>query len=232
MVVNNPNIKEYMSDMAWHGYIPGGQKPLHKTKMITAGTGLVGGGAIGNQKWDEHKHPRAYAGKFTNKGAVTKRDDKFIREYRNRISPSAEAGYKHLRSGVKSKRIDAVGDLALGGGLAHFAAKDFTRGRKGYAALGALGSALTVKGGINSIQSSREWNAKANAIKARAYQRARDGEWGKDRHVDMAKSLWVEKGLSVGLPYPKGMLKRPGIKAGHLMHTRTGKIVSVRGSVG
>jgi hypothetical protein len=103
---------------------------------------------------------------------------------------------------------------------------------KAGASLGLLGGAIALKQANDNAKAARTWNAKANKIKERAYQRERDGEWGKGRNVDMAKSMWVEKGLSVGLPYPKGVLRRSGLRAGHLMRTRSGKTVSVRGSVG
>ena len=175
----------------------------------------------------------AYAGsKLHRNHKVSKRDDKFLTQYRDRISPNAEAGYKHLRRGVKSRRLDAGTNAVLGAGLIGHAGHLTSKKHFYVAGLEGVGGALTLKSAHNSANDARVWNAKVNAIKAKAKQREAEGIYGKDRHVDMAKSIMFEKGLSVGLPYPKGMRRAGGIRVGHLMHTRSGKTVSVRGSVG
>jgi hypothetical protein len=189
-----------------------------RNKAIVAATAAAGATAYG-------------ANKLNNKGKVSKRDDKFLTQYRDRISPSAEEGYKYLKRGTRSRQFDAAGNAALGTGLlvhaGHIAAK-----KRPMAALEGLGGAIALKTASDSHADSQVWNSKLGKIKAAAKQREIDNTWGKDRRVDVAKSIWVEKGLSVGLPYPKGIRRAAGIRAGHLMRTRTGKTVSVRGSVG
>jgi uncharacterized ParB-like nuclease family protein len=188
-----------------------------RNKVAAAAVGAAGLGAYGANRANESK--------------IAKKDDKFLRQYRDRISPNAEQGYKHLRSGAKSRQVDAVATGALGAGLASYSAKEFRNKNKSGAALSLLGGAVSLKESADNAYAARAWNAKANKIKQRAYQRERDGEFGSGRNVDMAKSMWVEKGLSVGLPYPKGM-RRSGIRPGHLRRTRSGKTITVRGSVG
>lgn len=224
---------DYMKDMSWWGTIPGRTPFLGKTK-IAAGTGTGVGGAI---YFEEQKHPRGQGGKFRSKGLVQK--DAFLNQYGNRISPEAEAGYKQLRRGARSRNVEAGASTALGAGLIHYGVKDLrSKNRLGPAALGALGGGLSLKSAADNASAARQWNAKANKIKERAYQRERDGEWGKGRQSTVAKSIWVEKGFSIkngmaiGKPKPKGMIRRPSVRAGHLMRTTSGKTVTVRGSVG
>ena len=224
---------EYMKDMSWWGTIPGRTPFLGKTKIV-AGTGT---GAGGTAYFEEQKHPRGQGGKFRSKGLVQK--DAFLNQYRDRISPEAEAGYKQLRRGARSRNVEAGANTALGAGLIHYGVKDLrSKSRLGPAALGALGGGLSLKSAADNARAARQWNAKANKIKERAYQRERDGEWGKGRQSTVAKSMWVEKGFSIkngmaiGMPKPKGMMRRPSLRAGHLMRTSSGKTVTVRGSVG
>lgn len=190
-----------------------------RNKAIIAGTAAAGTAAYGSHK-------------LSAKGKVSKRDDKFLAQYRDRISPSAEEGYKYLKSGERSRRFDAAGNAALGAGLIGHAGHLAGKKRFGIAGLEGLGGAIALKTAADSHNEARSWNAKRSKIKAAAIQREAEGVWGKNRNVDVAKSLWVKKGLSVGLHYPKGTIRRPGIRAGHLMRTASGKTVTVRGSVG
>lgn len=223
---------KYMRDMSWWGTIPGRTPFLGKTKIVT-GTGT---GVGGTAYFDEQKHPRSSDGKFRSKGLVQK--DAFLNQYRDRISPEAEAGYKQLRRGAKTRNLEAGASAGLGAGLLTYAAKDLKRNNRLGATVGGLGGALSLKSATDNASAARQWNAKASKIKQRAYQRERDGEWGRGRQVAVAKTVWVEKGFSIkngmaiGKPSPKGMMRRPSVRAGHLMRTRSGKTVTVRGSVG
>jgi len=190
-----------------------------RNKAIAAATAAAGATAYG-------------AHKFNGNHKVSKKDDKFLTQYRDRISPSAEEGYKYLKRGEQSRRIDATGNALLGAGLIGHAGHLAGKKRYAIAGLEGLGGGIALKTAADSRNEAREWNAKRNKIKAAAIQRESEGVWGKERNVDLAKSIWFEKGISVGLPYPKGIRRAAGIRTGHLMHTRTGKTVSVRGSVG
>ena len=231
---SNPSMKPKDIDALANKNIPDWQKKVNsiksksediarsastpRNKAVLAATGAAGATAYG-------------AHKFYGSKKVSKNDDKFLRQYRDRISPNAEAGYKYLKSGTRSRQFDAAGNAALGTGLLVHAGHIATKKRP-MAALEGLGGAIALKTASDSYNDAKVWNAKMNKIKAAAKQREIDGVWGKDRRVDLAKSMWVEKGLSVGLPYPKGVLRRTGIRGGHLMRTASGKTVSVRGSVG
>jgi len=231
---SNPAISEHDLDSLAGKHIPKWQEKVNhvksrseeiartaatpRNKAIIAGTSAAGAAAYGSHK-------------LSTKNKVSKKDDKFLTQYRERISPSAEEGYKYLKRGEQSRRFDAAGNGLLGAGLVGHAGH--LAGKKKYAVAGleALGGGISLKTAAESHNEARVWNAKRNKIKAAAVQREAEGVWGKDRQVDVAKSIWVEKGLGVGLPYPKGM-HRSGIRPGHLMRTRTGKTVAVRGSVG
>lgn len=192
------------------------------TKASNAlGIGAIGVGATGSFNF-------AHLQSLQNKQDVKK--DAFLNQHRNRISPQAETGYKYLRNGYKHKVFDATAAGVLGAGTVAYSVRELRHKNKPAAVLGTLAGAITLKEAHDNAKAAREWNAKANKIKAKAYERARDGVFGVGRNVDMAKSLWVEK--SVIATVPKGLMRKPAIKAGHLMHTRTGKIVSVRGSIG
>jgi hypothetical protein len=188
-----------------------------RNKAILAATSAAGATAYG-------------ANKINNKNKVSKADDKFLTQYRDRISPSAEEGYKYLKRGTRSRQIDTAGNTVLGTGLlahaGHIAAK-----KRPMAVVEGIGGAVALKTAADSHAEAKVWNSKLNKIKSAAKIRESEGTWGKDRRVDVAKSIWVEKGLGVGLAYPKGM-RRSGIRPGHLRRTRSGKTVSVRGSVG
>jgi len=191
----------------------------------TLGVGAIGVGSLGsfnNARMQNLEVKRE---------RVSKYDDKFLTQYRNRISPKAEEGYKHLRRGARSRTIDAAGNAVIGAGLLAYGGKDLVQRKPGIASLGAVGGLMALKTAHDNANEARVWNAKAKKIKERAYQRERDGEWGRDRQVTVAKSMWnVDKALNLSVP--KGMIRRPGIRAGHLMRTRSGKTVAVRGSVG
>jgi len=195
------------------------------TKVSNAlGIGAIGVGSTGSFNF-------AHLQNLQNKQDVKK--DAFLDQYRNHISPKAEEGYKHLRRGAISRHVDSVGAGVLGTGMMAHSIRSVRHKNKPIAALELLGGALSNKTAYDTNRMAREWNAKANKIKAKAYERERNGELGPGRYTDMAKSMWVEKAaLSLVPKVPKGMLRTPSIRQGHLMHTRSGKIVSVRGSVG
>jgi hypothetical protein len=227
------DAREFVKTLPWQGHIPGRVPFLGKTK-IAAGTAT---GVGGTAYYEENKHPRATDGKFRSKGGLVQKDA-FLDQYRNRISPKAEKGYKHLRSGARSRNIDAGTNAVLGAGLIGYSVRDLRHKNPLGAAVGTLGGALTLKGAHDNAREARSWNAKANKIKAKAYEREKNGEWGRDRQSTVAKAMWIEKGfpvkagMAIGRPKPIGMMRRSVVRSGHLMHTASGKIVTVRGSIG
>jgi hypothetical protein len=112
-----------------------------------------------------------------------KADDRFLRQYKERISPEAERGYKYLKRGRNVRVADAAvssGFAGLSGGLGAHALR---RGSKGWAAVGAAGAGLS---GISALRSGNEahrWNSKMGKIKAKAKERAAAGQYGRGREV-------------------------------------------------
>lgn len=108
-----------------------------------------------------------------------KADDRFLRAYRDRISPSAEEGYKYLKRGRNVRMADAAvssGFAGLSGGLGVRALKS---GSKGWAAVGAAGAGLS---GVSAIRSGRDaarWDSKMVKIKAKAKERAAAGQYAR-----------------------------------------------------
>ena len=109
------------------------------------------------------------------------KSDRFLRGYGDRISPSAEQGYKYLKRGRNARAADtavSVGFAGLSGGVGVHALK---RGSKGWAAVGGAGAALS---GISAARSGRDtarWNQKLGKIKAKGRERAAAGEFGPGR---------------------------------------------------
>lgn len=199
----------------------------------TLGVGAIGVGALGSFNNAKLQNLEFKQGK-QRKAGIAKRDDKFLAQYRNRISPDAEEGYKYLRNGVKHRAVDATAAGALGAGVIAYSARDLRHKNKAGAALGALAGAVSLKEAHDNYKAARAWNAKANKIKAKAYEREAAGEWGKNRQITVAKSFWDVEKASLGMvpSVPKGLMRRPAIRQGHLMRTRSGKVVSVNGSIG
>lgn len=129
---------------------------------------------------------------------IRKRDDKFLRQYRDRISPEGEHGYNELRRTRNRLRLDA--------GLA------------------AASTVVPVVGAVpayHAFQGARHYQERMDKIKARAYQRAADGEYGRGRRRPK-----VEKALP-SAPRPKtGFGTRAGgiVRVGTKTFTRRGAI--------
>lgn len=113
-------------------------------------------------------------------------NDRFLREYGNRISPEAEKGYKYLKRGRNARTADAAisgGFAGLSGGLGVHALK---RGSKGWAAVGGAGAALSSISAARSGRDAARWNSKMGKIKAKGKERAAAGEYGNGRLVTKA----------------------------------------------
>lgn len=156
-----------------------------------------------------------------------KRDDAFLRRYRERISPSAEAGYTHLKSG----RNKAAGSAALNAALtpvnAASAVSGFRRGGKAGVAWGTGSAALAGYTGRNAVRDGKKaqrWNQHMGRIKAAARSRAAAGEYGRDR--DVAKGL-----IPVLKPRIPLAARKPAIRGGHIATSPLGRKYTVRGSV-
>ena len=126
-----------------------------------------------------------------------KRDDRFLREHRDRISPEAEKGYQYLRRG----RNDAAATSALFGGLAAANVGGALYSRRVHGQ-GKLGTGLALANGIAAAytgitaadkgEKAYRWNSKMGRIKAKGTERAAEGVYGRGR-VPMTPE--VEKAL-------------------------------------
>ena len=145
---------------------------------------------------------RAYAltKSFSKVSGIGKRDDRFLRTHRDRISPEAERGYEYLRSGRNSAAAEAgVGTAATG--LSGFIAARSARhgGKVGYSLAGLAGAAA-VGNGVQAVQQGRKahrWNSKMGRIRAKAKERATAGEYGRGRVVEERSSQKVEGAAQV-----------------------------------
>jgi len=163
---------------------------------------------------------------------VRKRDDAFLRRYRNRISPKAEEGYQHLREGRNQARSDTIGYGALSAGNAASGAKLLRR--HPVMAGASIGSAVVLgRVARERGRKAKRWeDIMESHIRNRAYQRERDGQWGKDRLVETSKAMFPT-GLVKPLVRPKspGYATRAGgiVRRGATTYTRRG---SIAGTVG
>lgn len=112
-----------------------------------------------------------------------KADDRFLRQYRTRISPEAEFGYQRLRH-VRNKERAAAAASAVGGAVAGGAALHAgVRGRGKFAALMAIPAVTGAVAAGRSADASTRVNARMDKIKAKAYERERAGVFGRGRRV-------------------------------------------------
>jgi GNAT superfamily N-acetyltransferase len=190
----------------WWARVKGGQPMLGRTRRAV-GAGTVGGAAVyGHARYEENKHPRTFGGKYSSK-PVAKRDDRFLRGYKERISPDAERGYKHLKQGRNEQAAEAVGSATmtgLGGWLLHHELKHGKVLHKNPGAL--IAAAGTVASAANARQNAagaRRYHQKIQPIKAKARSRRAQGLYGPGRGlepVDMTSAR--AKALSKAMEVP------------------------------
>ena len=166
------------------GREPGATKASNALGVVSIGTGSAGSLNYAAQQKLEAK-------------AIRKRDDRFLREHRDRISPEAEKGYQYLRRG----RNDAAATSALFGGLAAANVGGALYSRRVHGQ-GKLGTGLALANGIAAAytgitaadkgEKAYRWNSKMGKIKAKGAERAAGGVYGRGR-VPMTPE--VEKAL-------------------------------------
>ena len=168
--------------------------------------------------------------------SLRKSDDRFLRENRDRISPSAEAGYEYLRRGRNTaRRQSAVSGAVTAGNLlgAGYYVKKKNPMMAGAASLLAVGS------GANAVDRglmAHRWNKnKMGPIKAKAISRREAGLYApgrgkqpvdttsrsKARKADLSKALWKMPVASI----------KPSVRPGGLMRLSSGRTVTRRGSI-
>ena len=164
--------------------------------------------------------------------------DRFLAQHRNRISPDAERGYLYLKNGRNKKALGSAGyaAAATGGivGAAIHARAPRTKTRVGLAAGLALSAPALGYMSYKRGSDAARWNSKMGKIKAKAYERAEQGVYGRpvQKPSDVAKALMRVSPVPVGSPFPKGLLRRPSIRSGGIRHLAGGGWSTFRGSVG
>ena len=147
---------------------------------------------------------------------IKKRDDRFLRTHRDRISPEAEKGYRYLRRG----RNEAVTQSSMTGGFAGLSAglgvHALRRGSKGMAAVGGATAALFGSSSVREGRRAARWNARMGKIKAKGVERAAVGEYGRGRVVKANGRDVAEVGAGVGLVYA-------GVKGGKIASAASAK---------
>lgn len=201
------------------------------TKASNAlGVGAIGVGAIGSFNSARIQGSEAKA----EKKVIAKRDDHFLRNYSDRISPDAERGYRYLRSGRNKRAAHAAFSGALAGVSGMATAQAIAQKRYGLAALGGAATVLNAHSAGAHSRDAVRWHGKMDKIRAKGLERASQGVYGRDRNaaLNVAKGITALSRPQFGAAMPKGILRKPAIRRGYLMRTASGKTVSVRGSVG
>jgi ribosomal protein S18 acetylase RimI-like enzyme len=109
----------------------------------------------------------------------------FVRQYRDHLSPEAEAGYKHLRSERREAQATAAGQATmagLSGWLTHHEVKQQPRNRAALAVTGAS----TLAAGYAALGSARVAGRRKKSMKkieAKAHARAQAGLYGPGRSL-------------------------------------------------
>lgn len=126
---------------------------------------------------------------LSRESGMSKRDDRFLRRYRDRISPAAEEGYRYLRSGRNARLGNtavSAGFAGLSGGLALHALR---HGSKGWAAAGGAGALLSAAAASSSAKDAARWSSKMGKIRAKAREREAAGVYGMGRRPEVVKSI-------------------------------------------
>lgn len=169
---------------------------------------------------------------------VRKYDDRFLRRYKRNISTGAEEAYRDLGRRRNRRLGDAAAQGALSTGLLAAGVRGAlkartTRGMVGVAAAGGLGSSAAYTAAQNRINEAKGLQMRRDKIKAKAHERARTGELGRDRRKkDWEDFNKAQAGVSKALmPRPRTVLNMPTPKPGGVRRNRFRGAVSYRGSV-
>ena len=175
------------------------------------------------------------------KRARVVKSDRFLQQHRNRISHDAERGYLYLKRGRNQRAMSsAAGAIGAASGSygAVLGANAYRKiGSKAALAGGIASGGLAIASGYHAVRRGKDaarWNSKMGKIKAKAYERAEQGVYGRpvQKPSDVAKALMRVSPVPVGSPFPKGLLRRPAIRSGGIRRLASGGWSTFRGSVG
>ena len=112
----------------------------------------------------------------------TKRDDAFLRAYRQNISPSAEQGYKDLKSIRRQNRIQAGAEGTVGALVGGLTISNVRRhGARLPTIAGLAGTGLSALNSAYHARLARSQTRRIDKIKAKGFDRASRGELGPER---------------------------------------------------
>lgn len=155
--------------------------------VLAIGTGSVGSFNYAAQQKLESQRDRA---QFKSPGGIrksddiffTKRDDRFLRTYRQNISPSAEQGYKDLKSIRRQHRVLATGEGTVAGLVGGLTLANVRRhGARLPTIAGLAGTALSTANSAYEARGARAMTRRIDKIKAKGIERAGRGEMSPDR---------------------------------------------------
>ena len=168
-----------------------------------------------------------------------KRDDRFLRQYKDRISPKAEAGYNSLRRQRNKDRAWAATQAGLTGVNAVGLAAALKARSKPWTAVGAAATGFSgYQAGKHANKARRYDKGPMEGIRRKARERKARGLYGPGRGMEPVdqSSRSVGKALVPRLPkprsLPKGLRRTPGIRRAYVSRRPTGRLVSVRGGFG
>lgn len=168
-----------------------------------------------------------------------KRDDKFLRRYRDRISPDAERGYNSMRRQRNKDRAWAATQTGLTGINAAGTVAAIRARSKPFTVLGAGLTAFSGAQAVKHGAKARGYDkGPMEGIRRKARSREDAGLFGPGRGKEPvdASSKHVGKALVPRIPMPrslpKGLRRTPTIRRSYVARRPSGRMVSVRGGFG
>jgi hypothetical protein len=143
--------------------------------------------------------PRAAAARAKQPEQLTMFDKSFLSHYSDRISPNAEAGYRHLRAQRNENAASAVGNSALAGLSAGVLAHEGRSLSKPAAALTGAGGLAAAYTALNATKTAQRRHTSMKKIEQKAHARAALGLYGPDRGktpVDMSSARAKKTGAA------------------------------------
>lgn len=193
-------------------------EPKATSASNTLGALSIGNGAISGLNFAGLQRQEARI--ESKPSAVAKRDDRFLRHNRDRISPKAEEGYEYLREGRNYGRRKLVSGAVLSGAAGGGALMAVSRRKPISAVTAAALSAFAANEARAGSQQADTWEAKMAKIRAKAYERAESGKYGEGRELAKALVGIRPMGLPrVARPRVGGLTRR-----GNQTFTRRGSI--------
>jgi hypothetical protein len=143
--------------------------------------------------------PRAAAARAKQPEQLSMFEKSFLSRYGDRISPNAEAGYRHLRSERNENVASAIGNTSLAGLSAGVLAHEGHTLSKPAAALTGAGGLAAAYTALHSTRTAKRRQTSMKKIEQKAHARAALGLYGPDRGktpVDMSSARAKKTGAA------------------------------------